>query len=306
MTAAPSVPLTVLPRIDAIAPPPEVPGDDRRSGIDRPLFRGQRGENFYALRPYATGDDLRRVHWPSTARLGELMIRQDELPWQGRVTVVADLRGSLHTAESMEQVVSAAASVAAATWTRRSPVRLVTTGGADSGWATDEHHVDLVLDRLAAAVPDRSADLGRALTQLHRSAGGGTLVAITTSAAGPSDLAVLTRLRPRYSLVILVVVQTTAQGGRPVPPEGASLSQVAFGGSGRTASRSARMVVVDAGRPFPLAWAVAMGGRLQSRVPRANGGLAPGLPVGLVLLLVDGRELLHEGQEALEGGAVSE
>ena len=42
----------------------------------RNLFRT--GEEYYTMRQYQEGDDLRRIHWPSVARTGELMIRQDE------------------------------------------------------------------------------------------------------------------------------------------------------------------------------------------------------------------------------------
>src|SRR5947208_3367232 len=82
--AAAATRLTVYPRVDAIAAVPQTLGHDPLAGADHPNAMGQVGEDFYALRPYQVGDDLRRVHWPSTARHGDLMIRQDEMPWQGR------------------------------------------------------------------------------------------------------------------------------------------------------------------------------------------------------------------------------
>ena len=48
------------------------------------------GEDFFTLREYQQGDDLRRVHWPSSAKRDELMIRQLEMPWQSRALVVLD------------------------------------------------------------------------------------------------------------------------------------------------------------------------------------------------------------------------
>ena len=42
------------------------------------------------------------------------MVRQDELPWQGRATVLVDVRSSTNTAESLELVISAAASIVTA------------------------------------------------------------------------------------------------------------------------------------------------------------------------------------------------
>ena len=72
--------------------PHSVGRDDPHAGADHPNVLGQGGEDFYTLREYVVGDDLRRVHWASTARRGELMVRQDEVPWQGRATVLLDAR----------------------------------------------------------------------------------------------------------------------------------------------------------------------------------------------------------------------
>ena len=69
------------------------------------------GDEFLTLREYEVGDDLRRVHWRSTARTGELMIRQDEARWRSRAAVVLDVRPGAHDAASFEVAVEAAASV---------------------------------------------------------------------------------------------------------------------------------------------------------------------------------------------------
>ena len=69
------------------------------------------GDEFVTLRDYELGDDLRRVHWRSTARTGELMIRQDEARWRSRAAVVLDVQPGAHDAASFEVAVEAAASV---------------------------------------------------------------------------------------------------------------------------------------------------------------------------------------------------
>ena len=79
-----------------IRPLPQTHGRDPHAGAEHPNAVARSGEDFYALRPYVVGDDLRRVHWPSTARHDELMVRQDELPWQGRATVLLDVRRGAH------------------------------------------------------------------------------------------------------------------------------------------------------------------------------------------------------------------
>ena len=47
------------------------------------------------MRGYQEGDDLRRIHWPSVARTGDLMIRQDEASRRASGLIYLDSRGSM-------------------------------------------------------------------------------------------------------------------------------------------------------------------------------------------------------------------
>lgn len=238
---APATQLTVYPRIDPVVPPPLTFGQDPYAGADHPNALGARGEDFYALRPYAVGDDLRRVHWPSTARTGELMIRQDEMPWQGRLTVVLDVRRRAHLPESLELAVSAAASVVAAAWRHRSLLRLLTSDGDDSGFAAGAAHVESVMERLATVRSSRDDRLAEVLGRLRRETSGGSLV-LVTAAAPERDLRAAAHLRARFGLVAAVVFEPSSYGAparaeRPAPPPPGML-----------------VVRVGASDPFPTAW----------------------------------------------------
>src|SRR5439155_14153876 len=71
-------------------------------------------EEFYTMREYQIGDDLRRIHWPSVARRGRLMIRQDESARRSLATVILDTRvGAFGQAysEPFEKAVSVAGSL---------------------------------------------------------------------------------------------------------------------------------------------------------------------------------------------------
>ena len=247
-TAAPATKLTVYPRVDVIAALPLAQGNDPYAGADQASSLTWSGEDFYALREYQTGDDLRRVHWPSTARRDELMIRQDEMPWQGRATVVLDVRREVHTAESLEIAVSAAASILSACWRRNSLVRLFTTDGFDSGFAEGHGHREAVLEHLAGVRLDRRTHLTPVLAGLRREGNGGSLAVVTTAGAPMSDLDAVARLRSRFGNVTLVLLERSlldASGfARRSPPSPAPPVGV--------------LVRVTAEKPFAQAWSEAM------------------------------------------------
>lgn len=118
--------LVVFPVVERVAAPPLDLHGDPDTGIPQPR-RWTDGDEFHALRGYANGDDLRRVHWPTSARVDELMVRQDEAHQQDRTTVVLDTRGTVHTSDSFEQCVSAAASILVAASRRGDLLSLATT-----------------------------------------------------------------------------------------------------------------------------------------------------------------------------------
>ena len=84
--------------------PPVVLGGDWAGGGDSHARSiSTMGEDDVTTREYRHGDDLRRVHWRSTARYGELMVRREEQPWQNRGVLfldfaarVLDAQRSLH------------------------------------------------------------------------------------------------------------------------------------------------------------------------------------------------------------------
>ncbi|RYC10857.1 DUF58 domain-containing protein [Nocardioides zhouii] len=68
---------------------------------------------FHALREYVPGDDLRHVHWRSSAKAGELLVRQFNETRRGHVTILLDpARSSYPRARDFELAVSVAASIA--------------------------------------------------------------------------------------------------------------------------------------------------------------------------------------------------
>lgn len=212
--------LVVYPRIDELVPLEHSSSHDPQAMSRRPNALGRVGDDFYALRPYVVGDDLRRVHWPSVARTGELMIRQHELPWQERTTVLLDVRSQSHTEATFERAVSAAASILVTAHGDDDQVRLCSTDGGDSGFGLGRAHLDALLHHLALLRTDSAASLQVGLDNLARTASGGSLV-IVAAGLGTADLNRLSTVRRRFGTLATVVFDDPdlpVPGGARVDP----------------------------------------------------------------------------------------
>ncbi|WP_374946131.1 DUF58 domain-containing protein [Agreia sp.] len=68
--------------------------------------------SFHALREYAPGDDRRHIHWKSTARTGQLMVRQFEETRRSHLVIALSLASAdYHSEEEFELAVSVAGSI---------------------------------------------------------------------------------------------------------------------------------------------------------------------------------------------------
>lgn len=89
---------------------------------------------FDRLRPYVRGDELRHVHWRTSARIGELMVREhleESLP---RLVVLLDDRAHAYDDDdAFEEACDAAASVIATAVRENLPIRLGFVGEANAG-----------------------------------------------------------------------------------------------------------------------------------------------------------------------------
>ncbi|MEE8497124.1 MAG: DUF58 domain-containing protein [Acidimicrobiia bacterium] len=171
--------LTVYPRIEHFSGFPAVRGLDPNVQSTRPTFAPHGGEDFFTLREYQTGDDLRHVHWPSTAKRDELMIKQLEVPWQARALVLLDTRAERYpTDDAFEQAVRGAASAA---------THLFQGGFSPELWATERapglrsgSRFQQAMDMLATITPTPHLDLRNTVIRLRRQGvGGGALIIVT-------------------------------------------------------------------------------------------------------------------------------
>jgi uncharacterized protein (DUF58 family) len=128
-----TVAVRVVPRV---LPVRGVPPGARRGHIsgDERVARG--GTDLVALREYLPGDDLRRLHWATSARTGTLMVRDDADPSQAQLTVLLDDRAASYGADpefseapEFEDAVDVAAALTASASAAGHPVRLRTLTG---------------------------------------------------------------------------------------------------------------------------------------------------------------------------------
>jgi hypothetical protein len=155
--------LLVLPRTVALHGIPHALGSSDGAHGAGAAGSGQ-GRSDVLVRPYRSGDELRRVHWRSTARHDELMVRLEERPWRGGVTVLLDRRAGAHRGHgptaSLEWAVTFAASACVHLIDRGEPVELVTEDGGCPVPPGASGGADGVLDALATLRPSAHTDLG--------------------------------------------------------------------------------------------------------------------------------------------------
>lgn len=198
--------LVVYPTIEDLEGLPVVRGQDPNVNTSKASFSQTGGEDFFTLREYQVGDDLRRVHWPSSAKRDRLMIRQLETPWQSRALVLLDPRlRSYGTPEAFEQAVRGAASAIRHLYRRGfSPtlwtgLKEGTTVGTAAAYA-------VAMEELATVRTNREVDLRSFVGRMRRSGLSGGALVMVTGTPDDADVAVYRVLGRDYGKTVLMAV----------------------------------------------------------------------------------------------------
>jgi uncharacterized protein (DUF58 family) len=132
---APPFELLVHPRVEVVSDRPltrQFEDPPIRPPVSKPWPSGL---EFYGMREYAPGDDLRRIVWRATARTGKVMVREAEQGITDRITLMLDTDRGGHSrdgdghSESFEAGVRAAASLGVRPLRDGYEVRTETNGG---------------------------------------------------------------------------------------------------------------------------------------------------------------------------------
>ncbi|HEY2271285.1 MAG TPA: DUF58 domain-containing protein [Jatrophihabitantaceae bacterium] len=161
---------------------------------------------FHRLRDYVVGDDLRLVHWRSSARTGRLVVKHNVDTSQPYTVVLLDQRAGRYTAESFEAAVDIAASVLVTSSANKAPVELRLTDRTVIG-GPRVRDVTPLIDHLTGVQPDDSGDLKAQLLALRRARGGTSLV-VVTGVLELDDVPYVAALRRRFDRLVVVSLDT--------------------------------------------------------------------------------------------------
>ncbi len=251
--------VVVLPRVLALPS-----GRSLGSGIGSegtvPHMVALHGEDDQTIREYRDGDDLRRIHWPASARTGGLMVRQEDRPAKRRAVVLLDSRAGGHAgsgrSSSLEWCVTTAASVTAHVQQVGYAVHLLT---ADHGCDTGAHHDETLeagLDTLARVTTGPDDGLRSVLHAASTVTSQGGLVVYVGGPLSDDDARALAALRQPGSAGVATVVDPASFGGgrsRSSADARAATTAEVLRASGWT------VTVVDARTTPAAAWSAVVG-----------------------------------------------
>jgi uncharacterized protein (DUF58 family) len=224
-------------------------GDGRRV-----LLRRTAGFDFHSVREYEQGESLRRVHWPTSARRGQLMVKELEDTAHDSVVVILDCDPRYAVGDppdsSFDAAVRVAGSLLQAHAVRGRTATLVTTGRTRTVVPVRSAMGDLdgAVNSLAAAEPDALHGLARFLTGDHSWASSGEL-AVVTATTDASAFAEVLGLAPRR-LVSVVWIDAASFASRPTRAEPGLLRLAAHGVPTAVVRRGDHLAGVLSARSF--------------------------------------------------------
>jgi uncharacterized protein (DUF58 family) len=192
------------------------PNDGHRLLLRRPV-----GFEIHSVRDYQPGESLRRVHWPSTARRGALMVKELEDSPRDEVAVLLDgdataVAGSPPDS-AFDAAVRAAGSILLAQMRggRRCVLVLNTAGRETQAVSSDGPEWQHALELLAAAEPDAGRPAAALLESGVGPAARSLELVVVTSRIEPRLVSRLLERALTRRAVALVHVDAGSFAGRP-------------------------------------------------------------------------------------------
>jgi uncharacterized protein (DUF58 family) len=188
----------------------------------RLLLRRPSGFDLHSVREYEHGDSLRKVHWRSTARRAQLMVKELEDAPRDEVAVVLDADPEAVVGESFDVQVRAAGSLLLSHVRRGRKALLVINGARreHQGVRSAEGDWRAAVDLLAAAEPEPGLPLAALLTDENSAVGRSLELCLVTASLPPGLVERLVERALGSGHVSLVLVDSASFAGaepRPWP-----------------------------------------------------------------------------------------
>ncbi|MDP9491318.1 MAG: DUF58 domain-containing protein [Actinomycetota bacterium] len=200
----------------------------RAHGAGRILLRRPAGFELHSVREYQSGESLRRVHWPSTARRQQLMVKELEDAPRDEVVVVLDAQSGRGAGDppdsSFDAQVRAAGSLLWAHARRGRQARLVVTSGLEGealSIRSYERDWPRALEILAAAEASGRRTVEAALADQAGETAHARDLAVVTAALRPAFVEALIARAAARQQVSVVYVDAPSFAGRPAAGAGA-------------------------------------------------------------------------------------
>jgi uncharacterized protein (DUF58 family) len=168
------------------------------------------------VRPYAPGDSMNRIHWKSTARHGDIQVKEFDLEQTADAWIILDLQRGIQAGRgeesTTEAAIRAAASIAKKALDENRAVGMTVNGARTAYLPADRggRQHQKVMQLLAAVDADSSTPLVETLiASVGRLRRGMTAVVITAS-LDPSWVRPLAALRTRGVACAVVTVDASA------------------------------------------------------------------------------------------------
>ncbi|MFC7491984.1 MULTISPECIES: DUF58 domain-containing protein [unclassified Knoellia] len=221
------------------------------------------GEDDQSIREYRDGDDLRRIHWPATARTGDLMVRQEDRPAKRRAVVILDTRARAHggkgPSSSLEWAVTMAASAVTHLLHQGFAVHLLTPDASQESGVREDSDLDPALETLARTVPTDEPGIGGLLHAASGATAQGGLIVALVGAVDDDAARALASLRqpggPGLSFVIDAAAFHGSGSGRRAEDLEAGATTASLAGAGWS------VLSVAPGLEVADAWATVAGSR---------------------------------------------
>jgi uncharacterized protein (DUF58 family) len=186
------------------------------------------------IRQYAPGDNINRIHWPSTARQQSIMVKTFDLEPSGDLWIVLDMDAGVQWGEAEESTeeygVILAASLSNRTLREHRAVGLVAYGTRAAGRTAPKEplptlvmpqkgpaHQWRILQALATVRAGGSWPLQRVLQEMDHNLGRGTTLAVITPSCDPTWVSALLPPMRRGVTPTVILLDPVTFGGDGSP-----------------------------------------------------------------------------------------